>query len=204
MSFKLPPNISFRKERQNGYWVYNFRHTELGRIGRIVLSPTPSGQTKVDCELVGDPSDPMYRERAAIFGPLGKRIADAMHQATSNGKPIQKKYSHPVSPATHGKHIARKLMQCERCDKPIGLIILAPDAKEIGELEDYTRLMYYEMNRYKVPSWIVGALDESAGVDELGEARCIVRKVYPDRADIFYASPEEFNAATDQVRKGCC
>lgn len=204
MSFKLPPNISFRKERHDGYWVYNFRHTELGRIGRIVLSPTPNGQTKVDCELVGTPSDPMYRERAAIFGPLGKQIADAMHQATSNGQPIQKTYSHPESPATTGKHIARKLMLCETCDKPLGFIILAPDALELGELEDYTRLMYPEMNRAKVPAWIVGALVASAGVDELGEARCIVRKVYPEREAIFYASPEEFNDLTEELRRECC
>lgn len=204
MSFKLPPNISSRKEKHGNHWVYHFRHTELGRIGRIVLKPTASGQTKIDCELVGDPSDPMYQQRATIFEPLGIQIANAMNQATSGGKPIDKSYSAPVSPTTRGKHVARKLMQCERCHKPIGFIILAPDALELGELEDYTRLMYAEMNRFKVSGWIVGALVESAGVDELGEARCIIRKIYPQRGDVFYASPEEFNAMTDKVRKACC
>ena len=146
----------------------------------------------------------MYKQRAAIFEPLGIQIANAMNQATRGGKPINKSYSAPVSPTTRGKHVARKLMQCERCHKPIGFIILAPDALELGELEDYTRLMYAEMNRAKVPAWIVGALVESAGVDELGEVRCVVRKVYPLREDIFCASPEEFNTMTEELRSKCC
>jgi len=141
MSFKLPPKVTSRKEKHGNHWVYHFRHTELGRIGRLVLKPSPNGKTKIDAELIGDPADPMYEKRAAIFKPLSLQISEAMTQATSGGKPVQKTYSAPVSPANRGKHVARKLMQCERCDKGIGLVILAPGAVELGELEDYTRLM---------------------------------------------------------------
>lgn len=95
-------------------------------------------------------------------------------------------------------------MQCEKCDAGIGLVILAPEAGTEGGLEDYARLMYPEIIRFEVPNWIVGALAPSAGVDWLNKPRCIIKKVYPEREAIFYASPEEFNAITNKLREGHC
>ena len=204
MAFKLPPNVSFRKEKHGNHWVYQFRHKDLGNIGRIVLKPAPNGKTEVVSELVGDPSDPMFEKRAAIFKPLGIQISNAMDQVARSGQPIQKNYSAPTMPSTRGKNIARKLVQCEQCDKGIGLIILAPDAVDIGILEDYTRLMYPEMKQHNVPAWIVGGMSPFAGVDSANEPRCVVRKVYPQLEDIFYASPEEFNEQTEDLLIKCC
>jgi len=204
MSFKLPPKVTSRKEKHGNHWVYKFRHTDLGELGRIILKPAPNGKTEVVSELVGDPADPMFEQRAAIFKPLSIQISDAMDQATSSGRPIDKSYSAPVSPITRGKNVPYKLIPCQRCNKGIGLLILAPDAVELGQLEDYTRLMYPEMSKQNVPTWIVGGLMPSAGMDTRNELRCIVRKVYPQREDVFYASPEEFNEATEQLLKKCC
>jgi len=95
-------------------------------------------------------------------------------------------------------------MQCERCNKAIGFIVLAPDALELGELEDYARLMYPEIAKENVPAWIVGGLVPSAGVDSSNEPRCVVRKIYPQREAVFYASPDEFNNLTEGLRKRCC
>ena len=204
MSFKLPPKVTSRKEKLGNHWVYIFRHEDLGNIGRLIIKPAPSGKSQIDAELIGDPSDPMFEQRAAIFKPLSLQLTNAMDQATSGGQPIQKSYSAPVHPPTRGKNIPYKLIPCQRCNKGIGLIILAPDAIELGQLEDYTRLMYPEMSKHDVPTWIVGGLVPSSGVDSRNEARCIVRKVYPQREDTFYASPEEFNEQTEGLLKKCC
>lgn len=206
MRFNLPKEVSFSKEQRPYGWVYIFRHTQLGRLGRIVMQGRMDERSQVSCEIAGDPNDPMTEKRAAIFKPLGKKIADEMHQITSRGitGTANINIPPPTTPPEPRKGIARKLMQCEKCDAGIGLIILASEAEHEGELEDYARLMYPEIIRFKVPVWIVGALTLSAGVDELNEPRCIIKKVYPKREAIFYASPEEFNAITDELREGHC
>jgi len=61
--FQLPPDVSVRKERLSGTWVYVFRHTQLGNLGRIVLQGRPDGRTHVTCEVAGDPDDPMTEKR---------------------------------------------------------------------------------------------------------------------------------------------
>ena len=43
--FTLPKDISFKKERMGSGWAYVFRHTQLGNLGRIVLSGRPDGRT---------------------------------------------------------------------------------------------------------------------------------------------------------------
>jgi len=80
--FTLPPGVSFRKERLSHGWAYVFRHTQLGDLGRIVLSGRPDGRTQVTCEVAGDQRDPMTEKRAAIFKPLGMEIARQLESAT--------------------------------------------------------------------------------------------------------------------------
>ena len=57
--FELPPDVSFRKQRLNDGWAYVFRHRTLGELGRILVQDTGDGHSRILCELVGDPSDPM-------------------------------------------------------------------------------------------------------------------------------------------------
>ena len=80
--FKLPPDVSFRKERLSGTWIYVFRHTQLGELGRIILQGRPDGRTHVTCEVVGDADDPMTEKRAAIFKPLGMELTRQLDMAT--------------------------------------------------------------------------------------------------------------------------
>ena len=70
-SFRLPPDVSFEKERLSYAWAYVFRHRLLGEIGRILLQELGDGRCHISCEVVGDPSDPMTNKREAIFKPLG-------------------------------------------------------------------------------------------------------------------------------------
>jgi hypothetical protein len=80
--FKLPPDVSVRKERLSGTWIYVFRHTQLGDLGRIVFQGRPDGRTHVTCEVTGDADDPMTEKRAAIFKPLGIELTRQLDMAT--------------------------------------------------------------------------------------------------------------------------
>lgn len=204
MNIQLPPNITFEKKRLSYGWAYVFRHTDLGKLGRIVLQEHSDGKTQTTCEVSGDANDPMTEKRAAIFKPLGLKIVKEMERILSKEKVHHEPAPPPVLPPEPKKGIASKLMQCEKCDAGIGLLILAPDAKDVGELEDYARLMFPEINRHKLPTWIIGALSLSAGVDVANEPRCIIKKFYPAREPIFYASPDEFNAITEKLRDKHC
>jgi len=203
MLLNLPVGITFYKEQRSNEWVYVFRHTRLGQLGRIVVSGRSDGQSQISCEITGDPNDAMTAKRAAIFKPLIKKIT-AQIEKTNIGAVAGT--SSPLSnfPQEGGKGIARKLMQCERCDAAIGIVILAPDAPDEGGLEDYARLMYPEIRHHKVPTWIIGALSPSAGVDHSNESKSIIKKVFPIREPIFYASPNEFNSITDTLREKHC
>jgi len=76
--FQLPPDISFEKQRLSNAWAYVFRHRLLGEIGRILLQELDDGRCHISCEVVGDPSDPMTTQRAAIFKPLGLELTRQM------------------------------------------------------------------------------------------------------------------------------
>ena len=76
--FQLPPDVSFEKQRLSNAWAYVFRHRLLGEIGRILLQELDDGRCHISCEVVGDPSDPMTTQRAAIFKPLGLELTRQM------------------------------------------------------------------------------------------------------------------------------
>src|SRR5262249_36354844 len=77
-SFRLPPDVSFEKQRLSNAWAYVFRHRLLGEIGRILLQELGDGRCHISCEVVGDPSDPLTTQREAIFNPLGLELTRQM------------------------------------------------------------------------------------------------------------------------------
>ena len=42
--FRLPPDVSFEKQRPSGAWAYVFRHRVLGELGRILLQELNDGR----------------------------------------------------------------------------------------------------------------------------------------------------------------
>ena len=66
--FELPPDVSFRKQRLNDGWAYVFRHRTLGELGRILVQDTGDGHSRISCEVVGDPADPMTAKRGEEIG----------------------------------------------------------------------------------------------------------------------------------------
>ncbi len=63
--FKLPSDISYQQTQLANGVAFNFRHAQLGELGRILLQERPDGQTQIICEVVGDPDDPMTAKRAS-------------------------------------------------------------------------------------------------------------------------------------------
>src|SRR4051794_19432435 len=72
-AFQLPSDVSFEKQRLCDAWACVFRHRVLGEFGRVVLQDLDDGRCHISCEVVGDASDPMTAQRAAIFKLLSTR-----------------------------------------------------------------------------------------------------------------------------------
>ena len=68
---RLPPEITFEKRPlSGGGWCYDFHHSTLGVLGRILLRDMPDGRrTHVSCEVADDPANPITMQRRAIFEP---------------------------------------------------------------------------------------------------------------------------------------
>lgn len=80
----LPPEVTFEKHQlPNGGWSYDFRHSTMGALGRILMQGLPGDRaTHISCEVAGDPADQRTAERRRIFEPIGLEISRQMEQAT--------------------------------------------------------------------------------------------------------------------------
>jgi len=136
--FELPPDVSFRKQRLNDGWAYVFRHRTLGELGRILVQDTGDGHSRISCELVGDPSDPMTAKRGEVFKPLGLELAQRLEALTGT---IFESQSAPPPPSPPGARdiIESRLIPCDHCGTPVALLIFAPEATDPGLFEDCAR-----------------------------------------------------------------
>ena len=48
--FRLPPDVSFEKQRLPDAWAYVFRHRALGELRRILLQELDDGRCHISCE----------------------------------------------------------------------------------------------------------------------------------------------------------
>ena len=177
--FRLPPDVSFEKQRLPDAWAYVFRHRALGELRRILLQELDDGRCHISCEVVGDPSDPMTTQRTAIFKPLDP----------------------PRRPPEAKEAIESKIIPCERCGAVVAMLIFAPKATDPGRFEDYARKMYPQYNRLNVPTWIIGpALGEGPLIDRPAD----VLKVWPTREPTQRLTPAQFNRLLDQVATRHC
>jgi hypothetical protein len=198
--FRLPPDISFSKQRLSYGWAYVFRHRSLGELGRIVIEEIGHGRTHISLEVTGDPADPMTAERTAIFGPLGMDLARRMEAAAgvaTGNMPLDP----PPRPPEAKELIESRLIPCPRCGALTAMLIFAPLATDTGRFEDYARKMYPEYSRLNVPTWIIGpALGEGPLIDRPAE----ILKIWPTREPIKQQRPAQFNAMLDRLERTHC
>ena len=198
--FKLPEDVSFKKERLESGWAYVFRHTQLGNLGRIVLFGRPDGRTHVTRDVAGDKGDPMTEKRAAIFKPLGIQLARQLDIATG-GTGEDQWVDPPPRRCESPKRVATKLMQCERCGASVALLIFADYATDHGGLEDDARLMYPKVVELNVPTWVIGPpIGNEPGLESPAD----ILRIWPQREDICQLRPDEFNPIIEELTRTHC
>ena len=113
--FRLPPDVSYEKQRLPDAWAYVFRHRVLGELGRILLQELDDRRCHISCEVVGDPSDPMTTQRTAIFKPLGLELTRQMEAAFGTTPEDSGPLDPPPRPLEGKEVIESKIIPCERC-----------------------------------------------------------------------------------------
>ena len=181
--------------------AYVFRHRELGLLGRIVLQAFADGNTHVSLELAGDPADPMTAKRAAIFKPLAAELTSRLEAQGGNMDvpPGMKPPSMP--PSSSGEWVESKLMQCEKCDAGVALLIFAEQATDHGGLEDYGRKMYAQVTQLNLPTYVIGP---AWGDGPLMDRPADILKVWPEREPVQRLRPDEFNPIIEEMAKAHC
>jgi len=196
--FQLPPEIKLSKEPVGSDWMYVFRHDNLGELGRIIVQGQSNGETKFTSELSGGPSDPMHQKRKEIFEPLSEQVMAFVESQL--GKKARSVPPEPVGPTTK-QVIRNKTEFCSTCNKPIAFLIFANQWENEGDLENTARLMYKEINRLNVPTWVIG---EISGEGNPLNNSTIIKKVWPQREDMFEASPSKFNVLLEELDEQHC
>ena len=198
--FVLPPEVSFAKERLLDGWAYVFRHRSLGELGRILVQDTRDGHSRISCELVGDPADPMTAMRAEVFQPLGLEIAKRLESRTGT-VPESEAAPPPPQPSPSRELVESQVIPCDRCGTVVAMLIFAPEATDPGRFEDYARKMYPEYTRLEVPTWIIGpALGHGPPQDRPAD----ILKVWPTRAPVERLRPAEFNPVIERLATEHC
>jgi len=199
--FRLPPDVSYEKQRLADAWAYVFRHRVLGELGRILLQELDDGRCHISCEVVGDPSDPMTTRRAAIFEPLGLELSRQMEAAFGATPEVAGPIDPPPRLPEAKELIESKIIPCERCGAVVAMLIFAPNATDPGRFEDYARKMHPQCTRLNVPTWIIGP---ALGEGPLIERPADVLKVWPRREPIQQLTPAQFNPLLDQLATKHC
>lgn len=91
-------------------------------------------------------------------------------------------------------------MQCKKCNKFYAFVIYADDAYTAGRMEDYVRMMYSEITKNDLPTWIIGP---PVGTEPLPKRPADILKIWPSREPIRRLTPE-FNAQFDVLQKNHC
>jgi hypothetical protein len=198
--FRLPPDVSMQKEQLPAGWAYVFRHAELGLLGRLVLQGLPSGHCQVSCEVAGDPADPRTARRRKVLEPVTTALMRQLEAQTATvlGPPWG---TPPPSPSPPRRLIESKLMQCERCDAGVALLIFADEATDHGGLEDYARLMYGQIQATDLPTWVIGP---PQGEEPLPERPANILKVWPRREPVQRLRPDAFNPIIAALARAHC
>ncbi len=153
--FRLPPAMSFTKERIPGGIAYVFRHHELGMLGRIVVQEIIGSQCLVSLEVAGDPEDPTTDRRMTVFEPVAKELVWRLELHSRRIEAVLGT-APPLTPPDAGELVESKLIPCERCDAGVALLIFAPGATDPGRFEDYARRMYKQVVQMNVPTYVIG------------------------------------------------
>lgn len=198
--FELPPEVSVTKHRLPRGWAYVFRHRDLGELGRILVRGTPDGNSRISCEVVGDPADPMTERRGEVFKPLGLELSRRLEERAGT-VPESRTPPPPPSPPPVREVVESRVIPCDRCGEVVAMLIFAPEATDAGRFEDYARKMFPEYRRLDVPTWVIGP---ALGSGPLMDRPADILKVWPTREPVKRLRPDEFNPAIELLATEHC
>jgi hypothetical protein len=181
--FRLPAEVRVSRQPLSGGVAYVFRHTQLGELGRLALTPTASGETFVVTEVAGELDDPMTQRRRAILEPLCLALSRALGPGRATPVP-------PKRPGVPVGQVACEEVRCDVCGTLVAFLIFAPGAVDEGRFEDYARMMYPHYAKHNVPTYIIGP---EQGGGSMRDRPADILKVWPDRTPVERLRPDEFN-----------
>ena len=201
---RLPPNVSFSRDPVPNGIAYVFRHAELGELGRMIVTGTPTDETCIVSEISGFESEPMFARRREIFEPLSLELTAALESIGGSGRavPLPPPYQHT------GGTVPVEEVLCERCGQRVALLVFASGATDAGRFEDYARGMYAHYSATTLPTYIIGpelgtVSDRRNGASPKNY-RAAIMKVWPEREAIQTLTPDQFRPRIDQLLRNHC
>jgi hypothetical protein len=107
----------------------------------------------------------------------------------------------PQAPGEPGEWVESQMMQCERCEAGVALLIFAARATDHGGLEDYARKMYPQVTRLNLPTYVIGP---ALGEDPMIERPADILKIWPAREPVRRLRPDEFNPIIAGLARAHC
>jgi len=194
-----PSDIIAQATITDGGFVIHLRQTELGLLGRVVVSALGENHLFIEGHVAGHPHDPATNKRQAVLQPIIETLERALSSAGSDlvqaralveGLLTPGKVSHDVP-----RQIATRICPCTHCGGPIAFLIFAEDADLT--LEDYARMMFEVTHQHRLPTWIIRS-------GPLARAPADAIKVYPQRELLRRMAPSEFEELIDGLSDAHC
>ncbi|MGH0004760.1 hypothetical protein ACQU0X_32235 [Pseudovibrio ascidiaceicola] len=196
----LPADVSCeRRTLPDGSPAWYLCHEDLGELGRITVQGTADGHSRILTEITGNDDDPLAEKRREVFTPVALALNKELERLM--GKVDEASPSHQASPPGASHMVPSKLTQCGRCNGYYAHLVFAENPATRGELENIARLMFDKIKQLNLPTWIIGAPME-AGVPE--SAKSMVLKVWPERQEMQFLTPDEFNAILGSLESEHC
>ena len=200
--FKLPKDITMQKTMTpDNLMSYVFRHTQLGELGRLLIVPHTSKQTQFRVEVTGDHHDPMTQKRQTILEPITRELLEKID--TILGQPSLSETPPPYESPKENHLIKSQVIPCERCNKPVVMLIFAPNADTAGALEDCARLMYPHTQKMNVPTWIMGE-EHDVHINGVQDIEILLMKAHPEREDAKRVLASVFDPGLDRITAEHC
>ncbi len=182
--FRLPPDVRVSHQPvAGGMTYYTFRHAQLGELGRLVVTGTPTGETSLVTEVAGDADDPMTQRRREVLEPLCLALSRALGPGRETPPP-------PARPGTPAGQVAGEEVHCETCGERVAFLVFAEGAVDAASFEDYARLMYAHYARFNVPTYLIGP---ALGGGPMANRPADILQVWPERRPVERLRPDEFN-----------
>ena len=200
--FKLPKDITMQKTMtSDNLMSYVFRHALLGELGRLLIVPHASTQTQFRVEVVGDPSDPMTKKRQTILEPITRELLEKLD--TIIGRPPLSETPPPYEAPKENHLIKSQVIPCERCNKPVVMLIFAQNADTSAALEDCARLMFPHTQKMNIPTWIMGE-EHDVHINGAQDIEILLMKAHPEHEEAKRVLASVFDPGLDRLIADHC